>query len=364
MFSQKVDTGDWLQGFTVDWIRALAADVARLDVITLERGEALLPDNVFLHSLGKERGTSRGSQFVTFQRTLAGLASHADVFFGHLTPRYTWLAAPLATRYGVPQCLWYTHNHAGLELRMALGCVRWIVTAVPDSFPIRSTKVQVMGHGVDATRFTPGDVTPDDPPLILAVGRIAPIKHHHVFIEVAGALREMGIDARFAIAGAPATEEGVRYQAQLQGRIAALGLGDRVQLLGAVRDQALVALYRRASIVTNLSPVGLFDKAALEAMMTARPVLVTSPAFDSLLGEYADLLHTDSPDQVAPITQKLAVLLRLSADQRAGIGAALRGRAVAAHSLNSLMARLVELWRGSAPPTPYHPTPNLSETTH
>lgn len=43
--------------------------------------------------------------------------------------------------------------------------------------------------------------------------------------------------------------------------------------------------YRRAAVAVNLSPVGLFDKAALEAMATGVPIIVSNPAFNSLLGD-------------------------------------------------------------------------------
>lgn len=345
MFSQKIDADDWLNSFTLEWVRALAAHVARLDVIALEYRRAELPENVTVYTLGKEKGASRVQELLTFQWLVARLAPQTDVFFGHLTPRYTWLAAPLATLHHVPQALWYTHQHSGPELRLALLVSRWIMTAAPGSFPIESKKVDIMGHGINAERFTPGNIAPITPPLVLAVGRIAPIKHHHILLEAAARLRDRGYDAQFAIAGGVVTEEGVAYQAQLEKRIAELNLSDRFTLLGGLKGEALVNQLHRASIVTNLSPAGLFDKAALEAMMTARPVLVTNAAFDDLLGEHVGMLRAPAPDDLDAVTARLAGLLDLTIEERAQIGAQLRERTLHAHSLDQLMERMVAVWQ-------------------
>jgi len=352
MLVQKVDAADWLLGFTIGWIRALAARVESVDVVTLEQRAADLPANVRVHSLGKERGTSRIQQVLRFEAILSNLARHSDVIFGHLTPRYTWLAAPFAALHGVPQYLWYTHRNIDRDLRLALPCVRWIVTAAPGSFPLSTPKVQVMGHGIDAHYFTPANPDhPDrptqldrDPPLILAVGRLAPIKHHHILIDAAAHLRDRGVAAHFAIAGGVASADGAAYRAQLAARIVALNLSDRFHLLDAVRGDDLLVWYRRASVVTNLSPPGLFDKAALEAMLTARPVLVANPAFDPVLGAYRDALRVNTPDAVDAISARLADLLAMSEAERAAIGAALRERTIQAHSLDRLMDRLVALF--------------------
>lgn len=348
-FSQKIDTADWLQRFTVDWVCALAREVTHLDVIALEyrpHPTDQFPANLTIHSLGKEHGASRATQLLNFQRTLARLLPGATVCVGHLTPRYTWLAAPLAALHRVPQCLWYTHQHTGPELHLALSMCRWIVTATSNSFPIASPKVHTFGHGIAAERFTPSDSLPDPDadPLILAVGRIAPIKHHHILIDAAAHLRDQGLRLQVAIAGGSATPEGERYLAELTAQVDRLRLTDRVTFLGGLNGKQLLAQLRRAQIVTNLSPVGLFDKAALEAMMVGCPVLVTNPAFDELLGEYRDQLSAPAPDATLVIAEKLAGLLRLSPEQRIAIGHELRERTLAAHSLDRLMKRLVDLW--------------------
>lgn len=347
MFVQKVDEADWLVGFTVAWLRALAARVETLDVITLENrtGSDSLPTNVTVRSLGKERHVGRVAELIAFERIVGDLARRVDILFGHLTPRYTWLAAPWAARYRVPQCLWYTHRQIDRELQLALRSVRWVVTAAPNSFPLPGPKVHVLGHGIDTDYYTPSPaVALARPPLILAVGRLAAIKRHDILLEAAAVLRDRGIAAQYIVAGGAVGAEGTQVQDALTHRIAALGLTDRFMLAGPLNRDALLQCYRQATIVTNLSPPGLFDKAALEAMSTARPVLVSNPAFDPLLGDYQPQLRIVDPPEAVTVADHLSALLQQSPAERQIMGAALRERTQQAHGLDRLMDRLVALW--------------------
>lgn len=351
MIVQLVDEREWLRAFTVGWIRALAARVERLDVLTLEMGEAELPDNVFVQSMGKEKCYNRARELVEFYRGLGRVIRDVDVIFSHMTPRYTWLAAPLAAAYRKPQMLWFTHRQISPELRLALGAVRWITTASADSFPLPGPKVHVMGHGIDIEKYAPGDPPRDQPPMVLAVGRMAPIKHHHTLLEAAALLRDRygNPPVHFAISGGTAASGDEEYQQKLIRRRAELGLSEeQFALLGAQPSCYQISLYRRASVVTNLSPVGLFDKSALEAMLTGTPIIASSPAFDSLFGNYHDQLRINGPDDAAGLAARLAALLALPSETRAEMGRDLRARTAAEHSLDRLMDHMVTLMQESS----------------
>jgi glycosyltransferase involved in cell wall biosynthesis len=340
MIVQQVDERNWLRGFTVAWIRALAAEVEHVHVLALEvsQPDVSLPDNVTVQSMGKERGVGRLRELIAFYGGIARVIRDVDVVFSHMTPRYTWLAAPLAVIFRKPQMLWFTHRKVSMELRAALFVARWAVTASPESFPIKGKKVHVMGHGIDTEKFSPGPDDPDqNPAIILAVGRISPIKKHDVLLEAAALLK--GEPLRFIIAGQPAAPGDDEYQQALLDRRAELGLSDeKFMLAGALSMDEMVALYRRASLVTNLSPPGLFDKAALEAMLTATPVIVANPIFN--LDDAFLVRDANDPREVA---DRIRAVMALSAEERARIGAELRQRTASEHGLSRLMARIVAL---------------------
>lgn len=347
MIVQELNETSWLRGFIVGWVRALAAQADEVHVLALELGEAELPPNVFVYSMGKEKGYSRPRELLEFYRGIGRVIRHVDVIFSHMTPRYTWLAAPYAMLYRKPQLLWYTHKKVNWELRLALLAATWIATATAESFTLNSPKVHVMGHGIDTRLFSPPPQSVlAEPPLVLAVGRVTPIKYHHTLLEAAALLRDRHGDppVRFMIVGQTTNAADEDYQAQLIQRRAELGLSaEKFSLAGALPVDQVIQLYHQAAVATNLTPTGSFDKAALEAMLCGAPLLTPNTAFD--LGEYADLLRVQSHDDAADVAAKLARLLKLTSQERARIGADLRERTAAAHGLESLMKRLVKLMK-------------------
>ncbi|MCC7446416.1 MAG: glycosyltransferase family 4 protein [Anaerolineae bacterium] len=366
MITQKLDPADPVLGFTLDWVRALAARVDRLHVLCLENrlvngisvgaqhaaplqssigGEA----NLHIYSMGKERGYGRGRELLAFYRALWTLAPQVDVIFSHMVPRYALLAWPVAKLYRLPIGLWYVHPAANRELRLAAQLVDWIATADPTSFPLPG-KAQALGHGIDAARFCPDDTPKDTPPLIAAVGRLSPAKHFETLLDAAAILRDQYGDppCQFAVAGAAPPNALPGYRESLLAKRGALGLSPaRFQFLGGVQSADVVQLYRRAALAVNLTPRGFFDKAALEAMLIGVPLVGANPAFAALWGEDTSRLQIDSPTDGGGLAQRIADLLRMDQAERGRIGAVLRTRTLAAHSLDGLMDRLVALMESS-----------------
>ncbi|MCC7209290.1 MAG: glycosyltransferase family 4 protein [Anaerolineae bacterium] len=350
MITQKLDPADPVLGFTAGWVRALLNRLQHLDVLCLERppedrlerffGE--YPPNLRTLSMGKERGLGKIGMARGFYRALIGVAQRTDLIFSHMVPRYTWMATPVAWSYPIPQLLWYTHRQDSRELRWAVRAARAVATAAPESFPFASQKVRVLGHGIDADFFAPDEDTPrDDPPLVVHVARLMPIKRQHVLLQAIAKLPDVPLQAAFV--GAVPPGESAEYRLQLEQLAAGLGIADRVTFTGGLPPEGVRDMVRRATVAVNLSPPGLFDKAALESLMAGTPTIVATSAFDELLGERRAALRIEAPDDADGLANRLADLLDTSAEQRATMGADLRERTRAAHSLDGLMNRLVDL---------------------
>jgi glycosyltransferase involved in cell wall biosynthesis len=345
MITQKIDPNDSMLGFVVSWVEQIAARVDHLDVLCLEQHHADLPSNVTVWSMGKEYGRNRLRELINFYQTLVRVLPKIDLIFTHMVPRYLVLAAPLAAILRKPQMLWYVHRQITAELKLALFLCDSVATAVPESFPLTSNKVKTLGHGINTDIFKPDPSCGlDRPPLLLQVGRMVPIKHHTTLIR---ALAALGVEAKVALVGeAPAN--GRAYVDQLQSLSKELGLEDRVEFTGRKTLDEVRELLVHASASINLSPVGLFDKAALESMMCNVPTIVTNSAFDPVLGEYALMLRIDGPEDVAGLTQKLTSLLTLAEDKRRRMAEQIGERARSRHSLTGLMDRLVILMEQTA----------------
>jgi glycosyltransferase involved in cell wall biosynthesis len=340
MITQKIDPADSMLGFVVGWFEQIAARVDHLHVLALEVHPAKLPSNVTVWSMGKEHGRSRVRELLNFYRTLLRVVPQVDVVFSHMVPRYLVLAAPLTAIMRKRQLLWYVHRQVTFELKLALMLCDAVATAVPESFPLTSQKVHSLGHGVNTDLFKPDPTAiPDVSPLLIQVGRLVPIKYHATLI---GALAKLTIPARVAIVGeAPAN--GQAYVDELHALAQSLGVADHIEFMGRKTLDGVRDLLSRSSVAVNLSPAGLFDKAALESMMCDIPTIVTTSAFAPLLGEYADQLQIAGPEDIDRLAEKLTTLLSLPVDQRQKIAAQIGQRARQNHSLDQLMDRLAAL---------------------
>ncbi|MEW6578816.1 MAG: glycosyltransferase family 4 protein [Chloroflexota bacterium] len=343
LITRKLDPADDHVGFVMRWVELLAARLDHLDVICQEHANPPLPANVTLYSMGKEAGAGRIAQAWRFTAHLWRLVPGVDGVFCHMIPRYVWFAAPWARLHGRPLLLWYTHRQNTAELRLAAHLATHILTASAGSFPLPSGKVRVMGHGIDAALF-PAPEGEDAPPIIAQVARLAHIKRQDALIRAAALLtaRDDVGAFRVQLIGGPVKEE-PDYPAALETLIRSFEPRPPVTLTGPLPHAEAVALLRRSAIAVNLSPPGLFDKAALEGMFAGKPTLVTNADFAPLLGDAADLLLLPYEAGPEALADRLARLLALSPDERAALGADLRARALAAHSLDSLMDRIIGL---------------------
>jgi glycosyltransferase involved in cell wall biosynthesis len=106
-------------------------------------------------------------------------------------------------------------------------------------------RITVTPPGVEA-RFSPGGER-SATPLVVAVGRLVPVKRFHLLVEALVGLKVAHPELRAVIAG-----EGYERPA-LEALVAAHGAGSWIELPGFVDDQALVDLYRSAWVVASSS---------------------------------------------------------------------------------------------------------------
>lgn len=323
------------------------------------RGAYQLPPNVRVFSAGRERGLSKPLRAARFYRHLLRLLRERryDACFAHMMPLFAGMAGPLLSARGVPTTLWYTHRSRTVQLRLGLAMSRWAVSADETSLPYRTGKLRVIGHGIDCDFYAPphpsqneggGTVSLPQQPLVVQVARLAAVKHQATTI-----LALAGIKARFALIGGAQPGAPRAYEEELRALIQRLGIAERCQLVGDTPTAEVRQWYRRASVAVNMSPPGLFDKAALESMACGVPTVVGNPAFAPLLGEYASLLLTAGPEDARGLRDRLARLIEMPSAERAAIGAVLRANVLREHSLPAMVERLMSVLRtGELPAGP------------
>ena len=344
LFNLATDEDDPILGFTTGWINALARYCASIDVVTMRAGRRNTAGNARVFSIGKERGFTKPRRALEFYRILPQLlrSKHYDACFCHMTPLFAVMAAPLLKARRVRLILWYAHKAVPLSLRAAERLADALVTPTPESFPLRSRKLQIVGHGIDTDQFAaaPASQVVKRPFALACVGRIAPIKRLEVLIQAVSLLvdRSGMKDLRVRIVG-PTAPKDRAYTRELQAMAAASDLARQIAFVGPVPYREIAHEYRQADLLVSTSQTGSADKVVLEAMACELPALTSNTGFTSVLSPWAEILlaRKGDPQTLATMMGRLIETPRL---ERASLGKALRRLVEDQHSLDRLARKL------------------------
>jgi glycosyltransferase involved in cell wall biosynthesis len=139
-----------------------------------------------------------------------------------------------------------------------------------DELGFREKRVSVVEPGID-TRFSPGGA-PDPDPLVVAVGRLVPVKRFHLLVDALVTLKERHPRLRAVIVG-----EGYE-RPELEARIASHNAETWIELPGRIGDAELIDLYRRAWVLASTSAREGWGMSITEAAACGTPAVVTDIA--------------------------------------------------------------------------------------
>lgn len=130
-------------------------------------------------------------------------------------------------------------------------------------------------NGLDLDRFSPNGTVPDEPPLVLAVGRLVEKKGFDDLVRACAVLRRDGCRFQCRIVGKGPLE------GELRAFIRELGLSKQVELVGALPREDLLHLYPRALVLAAPCVVGAdgnrdgLPTVLIESMALGVPVVAT-----------------------------------------------------------------------------------------
>lgn len=179
---------------------------------------------------------------------------------------------------------------------------------------IDRTKVHVIRRGVDRSQFSPGDRLtarrnlglPEDEKIIIAVGRLVPVKGFKHLIDACAQLKERGRPARCYILGDGELRE------ELQSQINRLGLQDLVQLRGGIPQSELVEWYRAANLTALSSLSEGVPNVLLESIACGTPIVATRVGG---VPEIVDLAHDRLVSPEDPTAMADAIRSQLESDR-------------------------------------------------
>ncbi len=203
-----------------------------------------------------------------------------------------------------------------------------------------SVLIHDVPFGVDTTVFHPGRTGSGD----FTIGFIKHLEALYdpgTLIEAFAAIAPRVPDARLVMAG------GGSLQGGLSRRISALGLNDRVDLLGAVPHSVVPDLMRTFDVLVNPSRSESFGAVIIEASATGIPVIVArvGGVLETVVDGETGLLV--EPGDVAALT---AALLRIAEDpdKRRALGASGRSFVLSRFEFTQCVDSMVDVLRGVA----------------
>ena len=336
--TQAVDEQDPVLGFVVGWLRAFSGTFSNIKVVCLRKGVFTLPQQVSVYSLGKECGGNKLWYSIRFLKYIWKTRREYDAVLVHMNPEYILLGALLWKWYGKKVGLWYNHQAGGLRIRLAAFLADTIFYTSPFSFTARFGNAVRMPVGIDTEIFQfDGRNLRETHPVILSLGRLAPIKHIEVIIEAVRLLLDEGMkNVRLAIIG-DALPKDKWYFEKIKEVKRRSGYANDITLAAGEPDRKKVVQFFNSSVVfVNASPAGLFDKTVFEAMSCECIPLVSSKAFRELLPPQLFFKENDAAD----LALRLRDILALSVSDRKKLGGELRRIVAAEHSVSLLVRKL------------------------
>jgi glycosyltransferase involved in cell wall biosynthesis len=160
--------------------------------------------------------------------------------------------------------------------------------------------ITVVPPGIDPS-FSPGG-TRSTTPLVVAVGRLVPVKRFHSLIDALATVRERQPAMRAVIIG-----EGYERSA-LESQVRELGAEDWISLPGRIEHSALVDLYRRAWVLASASAHEGWGMTITEAAACGTPAVATRIAghTDAIMHERSGLLVDDPVELGSAIERVIA----------------------------------------------------------
>ena len=344
IITQKVDQEDDLLGFFVDWIIEFSKHFEEVNVITLAKGNCDLPSNVHVHSLGKEKNSSRVFRFFKFYKLLFSLVLKSSGVFAHMSPIFVIASWPVAFIFRKKIIFWYLHRSVTLRLKIAEKLCYKIVTAARESLKFRSHKIVETGHGIGIDKFrTQRSWSHDGKLRILSVGRISKIKNYETLIESARILKEKGLNFKIKIVGKPVMLKDDEYLENLKFKIQNSKLEEVVHLVGFIPYSKIVPYYKESDVVVGLTPGGGIDKAILEGMASGCITLTSNDVFKRYFDGYVKELIFDHND-ADELAEKIKNIINSTPKQKEKVSGFLVSSVSEHHQLKNMIDKISTLY--------------------
>ncbi len=331
MITPRVDKEDKAFGFAYYWILKLAEKVDKLIVLTIEKKDVKLPENVKVYSLETHNKLVEIGRFYKYAIKIFR-EEKIDVVFPHMYTEFTILIWPAARMFRKKIVTWYAHSVVNFRIKLVNSLVDRIVSSTKEGCKIKTNKLVIVGQGTNTDYFKPSKRKKEK--ILLTLGRIGAVKNLEDLIKAVKDIK----DYKLLVVGDPTSEKDFAYLEDLKKLVKELNLKN-VEFHKGVEFSKTINYYNNAVIFLHGCNSGL-DKTSLEAMSSGLPIITCSNSHKEILKDYPMLLFKEH--DVNELNTKIKSLLKMKDRERLGLE--LRDIVIKNHSVNSLTNNLIKVF--------------------
>jgi glycosyltransferase involved in cell wall biosynthesis len=233
----------------------------------------------------------------------------------------------------------------------------FIVEHVKRTYGLEAARIVMIHRGLDPAVFDPAAVgaarvgrlardwdLPDDRPIVMLPGRLTRLKGQLVLIEAVARLERKNLLV-LLIGGDPGRSS---YRAELEQRVAALGLGQVIRFTGDCDDMPAAYLASDLVISASTKPES-FGRVAVEAQAMGRPVIATDHggARETVVEGTSGWLVP--PGDAARLAEALERALEADLVHQKGFADQARAHVAAKFSLEAMCRKTLEVYDSLLP---------------
>jgi len=280
-----VDDKDTSLGFANSWLYQFAKEFNDVDVITLKDSTENnnFIDNVKIFGIKSNEKYSKIEKLFQLRKLIIDLfaSKKYDFIFSHMSPLLLILVVLFGKKNKIPKILWYTHPEPQelskkLILFLSLKFSNKVVTASNSSFPYKSKKVHVIGHGIDAKLFFSKRKTLENQNFLM-LSRVTKSKNLEIVID--SFLKSKFNVNSLTIVGEYVTQKDQNYKNYL---IKKYENYENIIFKGKIPHNELSEFLKTFSFHINATPNGFYDKSVLETLTAGIFNLYSNSDYDNL----------------------------------------------------------------------------------
>ena len=313
-------------------------------VLSLRQPQESLRHEIVTQARLDERTVYDHGAFRSVLRTFQPELLHA-----HFATEPTAAARELAGEFGLPFTFtahgYDLHRKPPADLGERAAAAAAVITVchanaqhLTHAFGVPAGHIRVIPCGVDLERFRPQGCAAD-PPHIVCVARLVPVKNLELLLHACHQLQSRGIHFRCVIVGEGPCRE------QLEATRTRLALEGVVALVGAAEQAQVLSWWRKAAIAVLTSEREGMPVSLIEAAACGLPAVATA------VGGIPELVEDGVTGRLVRLADPLAFAAALEQLLRdpflaARLGQAARQRAKERFSLRRQVDQLLDVWAG------------------